>query len=191
MQYQFMHILHASEWLKCTWLYIRYRTSVCMHSEMHHLVHTCMFRVQSVMHGHTRNNLAASTHNIHATAPRSCSYNYIFKVLFTAPSWYVFSIGFGHMSIFRWNLAPIRIPIQRNITRAVYAVNFVCRSHTGLSPSVARCCKQFTPVPEMTIHAYATIQCANHCFQLWFNPRSFAMTEGIQRCAPSSAYQYA
>ena len=123
MQYQFMHILHASEWLKCTWLYIRYRTSVCMHSEMHHLVHTCMFRVQSVMHGHTRNNLAASTHNIHATAPRSCSYNYIFKVLFTAPSWYVFSIGFGHMSICWWDLAPVRIPVPRNVTRTVYTVS--------------------------------------------------------------------
>lgn len=60
---------------------------------------TCSGRPRE-MYGRTRDNLAASTHNIPATAPRSCSYNYIFKVLFTAPSWYLFAIGFGHMSIF-------------------------------------------------------------------------------------------
>ena len=104
-------------------------------------------RFQATVHAHTHDNLTVPTHNVHAAAPRSRSYNYIFKVLFTAPSWYVFSIGFGHMSIFWWDLAPIRIPVQRNITRTVYTVCFVCRSHTGLSPSVARCCKQFTPEP--------------------------------------------
>merc|ERR1712134_174477 len=52
------------------------------------------------LHAQTRNNLTVPTHNVHAAAPRSRSYNYIFKVLFTAPSWYVFSIGFGHVSIF-------------------------------------------------------------------------------------------
>ena len=102
---------------------------------------------QPTVYARARNNLTVHTHNVHASAPRPRSYNYIFKVLFTAPSWYVFSIGFGHMSIFRWDLAPIRIPVQRNITRTVYTVCFVCRSHTGLSPSVARCCKQFTPEP--------------------------------------------
>lgn len=168
-----------------------YRALVYIHRKMHHVVQTHTIIDQAIADTRTRNNLTVRAHNVPASAPRPRSYNYIFKVLFTAPSRYVFSIGFGHMSIFRWNLAPIRIPIQRNITRAVYAVYSVCRSHTGLSPSVARCCKQFTPVPEMAVHAYATIQCANHCFQLWFNPRSFAMTEGIQRCAPSSAYQYA
>ena len=78
---------------------------------------------QAIVHVRTHDNLTVPTHNVHAAAPRSRSYNYIFKVLFTAPSWYVFSIGFGHMSIFWWDLAPIRIPVQRNITRTVYTVN--------------------------------------------------------------------
>lgn len=74
------------------------------------------------MCAHSRNNLAVPTHNIHAAVPRSCSYNYIFKVLFTAPSWYLFAIGFGHMSIFWWDIAPVRIPVQKNITRTLHAV---------------------------------------------------------------------
>lgn len=78
---------------------------------------------RAIVYDRTRNNLTVSTHNVHATAPRARSYNYIFKVLFTAPSWYVFSIGFGHMSTFWWDVAPIRIPFQRNVTRTVYTVN--------------------------------------------------------------------
>ena len=71
---------------------------------------------------HARDNLAVPTHNVPAAAPESCSYNYIFKVLFTAPSWYLFAIGFGHMSVFRWDIAPVRIPVQKNITRTLHAV---------------------------------------------------------------------
>ena len=186
-----MHILHASEWLKCTWLYIRYRTSVCMHSEMHHLVHTCMFRVQSVMHGHTRNNLAASTHNIHATAPRSCSYNYIFKVLFTAPSWYLFSIGIGHISMFRWYLAPFHVPILRSIIQLVYAVINCIQAMNGtvtLNRSVLQV-EYARTIVGYTLYTQYRSRCKR--FQLWCKPYSFAMTAGIQCCTLSSAYQYA
>ena len=87
--------------------------------------------VRTIVHGCTCNNLTTSTHNIHATAPRARSYNYIFKVLFTAPSWYMFSIGFGHISIFWWDVAPIRIPFQRNVTRTVYTVNWCAQVAYG------------------------------------------------------------
>ena len=48
-----------------------------------------------------RSNLTSSTLDVHRIAPNSHSYNYIFKVLFKTPSGYLFSIGFGHISIFR------------------------------------------------------------------------------------------
>ena len=70
-----------------------------------------------------RNNLTGIALYVHITVPNSCSYNYIFKVLFTTPSWYLFSIVFGHVSIFRWALAPIHIPVQKNINRIMHAVN--------------------------------------------------------------------
>ena len=68
---------------------------------MHHIVQAHTTVGESIVDARTRDNLTAHTHNVPAYAPRPRSYNYIFKVLFTAPSWYVFSIGFGHMSIFR------------------------------------------------------------------------------------------
>ena len=106
------------------------------HTTLPYISHNCLHAQKDASHStqipdlfstivyeRTRNNLTVSTHNVHATAPRARSYNYIFKVLFTAPSWYVFSIGFGHMSICWWDVAPIRIPFQRNVTRTLYTVN--------------------------------------------------------------------
>ena len=78
-----------------------YCTIVCSHRKMHHVIRTHTIVDQATVYARARNNLTLHTHNVHASAPRPRSYNYIFKVLFTAPSWYVFSIGFGHMSIFR------------------------------------------------------------------------------------------
>ena len=113
----------------CTWM-----ATVCMaiydapDNRMHarvdasHCTHTHQLHTHTFAYDCTRNNLAVTTCNIHAAAPMSCSYNYIFKVLFIAPSWYLFSIGFGHMSIFWWSLAPIRIPVQKNNTRTMYTV---------------------------------------------------------------------
>ena len=69
------------------------------------------------------NNLGTPTHELHCSAPNSRSYNYIFKVLFTTPSWYVFPIGFGHMSRFWWSVPPVHSPVQRNATQIVYTVH--------------------------------------------------------------------
>lgn len=71
------------------------------------------------------NNLGTPTHELHCSAPNSRSYNYIFKVLFTTPSWYVFPIGFGHMSRFWWSAPPVHIPVQRNATQILYAVHWI------------------------------------------------------------------
>ena len=70
--------------------YITHRTYVCMYGKKHHITYTHTAGYSPTMYAHARNNLAVPTHNIPAAAPRSCSYNYIFKVLFTAPSWYLF-----------------------------------------------------------------------------------------------------
>ena len=78
-----------------------------------------------------QHNLGTYTRCVHCIAPNSRSYNYIFKVLFTTPSWYLFSIGFGHILAFRWNLAPFRIPVQRNITLIVYTVHLCIWAENG------------------------------------------------------------
>ena len=49
----------------------------------------------------TYNNFAAAVSFVHCIAPESQSYNYIFKFLFTTPSWYVFPIGVRHIPIIR------------------------------------------------------------------------------------------
>ena len=77
-----------------------YRALVYIHRKMHHVVQTHTIIDQAIADTRTRNNLTVRAHNVPASAPRPRSYNYIFKVLFTAPSWYLFAIGFGHMSIF-------------------------------------------------------------------------------------------
>ena len=120
-----MHHAHSScRRMTTARMTFTYVSHMCLHTQKDasHSTYTPNW-FQAIVHAHTHDNLTVRTHNVHATAPRSRSYNYIFKVLFTAPSWYVFSIGFGHMSIFWWDLAPIRIPVQRNITRTVYTVN--------------------------------------------------------------------
>lgn len=83
---------------------------------------TYKHRLAAVANAHqlTCDNLTIPTHNVRDVASNSRSYNYIFKVLFTTPSWYLFSIGFGHISVFRWGLAPLRIPFRRNTTLAMF-----------------------------------------------------------------------
>lgn len=128
-----LHNVHSSHIGMTTYhTTLPYISHSCLHAQKdasHSTYIPMLFR--TTVYERTRNNLTVSTHNVHATAPRARSYNYIFKVLFTAPSWYVFSIGFGHMSICWWDVAPIRIPFQRNVTRTVYTVDGCVRVAYG------------------------------------------------------------
>ena len=142
-------------------------------------------------HKYTPVTISKHTHNVRDTVSNSCSYNYIFKVLFTTPSWYVFSIGFGHMSKFRWDLAPNHIPIRRNAIQVVHTVNN-CRQIVHGAITLARSVLQIEQTCANINNAFdATFQWTNHKFQLWCNPHSFAMTDGIHCCTFSSAYRYA
>ena len=137
------------------------------------------------------NNLTILTHDVQLIASNSCSYNYIFKVLFTTPSWYLFSIGFGHVSIFRWYLAPLRIPVRRNTILTVFTVynwNRVMYGAITLIRSVSQINYTRTKIGKSSD---ATSRWRNQRFQLWCDQFSFAMTDGIQYCSFSSAYQYA
>ena len=110
-------------WMTTVWITIPDTSHIRVHARID--ASHCTYKQQlhhTIVYARTRNNLAVPTCNILAAAPTSCSYNYIFKDLFTAPSWYLFSIGFGHMSIFWWSLAPVRIPVQKNNTRTMYTV---------------------------------------------------------------------
>lgn len=140
---------------------------------------------------YTHVTISKHTHNVRDTVSNSCSYNYIFKVLFTTPSWYVFSIGFGHMSKFRWDLAPIHIPIRRNAIQVVHVVNN-CRQIMHGAITLARSVLQIEHTCPNIDNAFdATFQWTNQRFQLWCNSHSFAMTDGIHCCRFSSAYRYA
>ena len=110
-------------------------TDYNLHMRMHcinHLLHVLQDASQSATlysdiasrlfseYKYTHVTISKHTRNVRDTVSNSCSYNYIFKVLFTTPSWYLFSIGFGHISVFRWGLAPLRIPFRRNTTLAMF-----------------------------------------------------------------------
>ena len=47
----------------------------------------------------------------------SCTFNPLFKVLFTFPSWYLFAIGLVSIFSLGWNLPPVYAPFPRNATR--------------------------------------------------------------------------
>ena len=51
----------------------------------------------------------------------SWSYNYIYNVIFTSPSMYICSIGFGHVSLVWWSIPPICVQVQLSTTRITYA----------------------------------------------------------------------
>lgn len=60
--------------------------------KMHHVVYECALTTindSAVAYQHTRSNLTSTAHDVRCDVPTSCSYNYIFKVLFTTPSWYL------------------------------------------------------------------------------------------------------
>ena len=46
----------------------------------------------------------------------SCTFNPLFKVLFTFPSWYLFAIGFESIFSFGWNLPPFCARFLKNAT---------------------------------------------------------------------------
>ena len=94
----------------------KFRTGVMHVLNIHASTHIMIYT-------HTHGNFIVCIRIVHCIAPKSQSYNYIFKFLFTTPSWYVFPIGVGHISRDRWNVAPIRIPVQRSANRLMHTVN--------------------------------------------------------------------
>merc|ERR1711990_186913 len=103
---------------------------------------------RAIVYDRTRNNLTVSTHNVHATAPRARSYNYIFKVLFTAPSWYVFSIGFGHMStLMRCGTHSHSIPEER-YSNSIHRKWMCAGRIRGFHPHLLDVANSFHPHPE-------------------------------------------
>ena len=144
----------------------------------------------TIAYQHSYNNLSSITRYVRIAVPNSCSYNYISKVLFTTPSWYLLTIGFGHMYAFRWALAPVRIPVLRNITQHVHTVYSYVNAAYGFSPSAIRYCKSFTHSrnwPCICIQQFS----AHITDCVWYNPHSLAITDGVHCCEISSAYQYA
>ena len=114
-------------WLHYAHIHVLQSTSCCTHNKMHcwlfePAISTNQSYICNKSHCNNHNNLTSTAFYVHSIAQNSCSYNYIFKVLFTTPSGYLFSIGFGHISIFRWALAPVRILIQKNINHVVKTV---------------------------------------------------------------------
>ena len=124
-------MMHVGMYVRQAWACLHY---TCVHMLNRTICRTCgkmhcrswgsITYQNQLQHGngpdtHNRSNLTSSTLDVHRIAPNSHSYNYIFKVLFKTPSGYLFSIGFGHISIFRWALAPIHILFRKNTNRIV------------------------------------------------------------------------
>ena len=134
------HVRQSISWLRCANAYMMYRTNKCIYNKIH-----CWLRCpakQAVVYTYNcwpqntdRNNLTYIPVYVHIAAQNSCSCNYIFKVLFTAPSRYLFPTGFGHISMFRWALPPVRILIPKNINRFARAVRWLGGFYAGCSPS--------------------------------------------------------
>ena len=123
----------------------------------------------------------------------SGTFNSLFKVLFTFPSWYLFPIGLEPIFSFRWNLPPTlrSNPEERDSKkthRTQRTVNDERDSHPFLRsfPTVLHlrlCWLRFYRLQFKTDKLPG--------FTYWAVPCSFAITKGILFSFFSSAYLYA
>ena len=119
-------MLHADGWVR--------------EDEAHVQVHinTYIYRLYDALRMCTcgmvsRQNYVMST----STASIECSCNYISKVLFTPPSWYLFTISIGHIIICRWAVPPMFALKSKRMWLAQWILVCVSIRTEGLSPSMA------------------------------------------------------
>ena len=97
------HVHQNNDLLQFEQVFVPLCTFHCIHNKIHYDVHTVdpgRALQLDVRHSNSHVTISQHTHNVRYIASNSRSYNYIFKVLFTTPSWYLFSIGFGHVPMF-------------------------------------------------------------------------------------------
>ena len=121
-----------------------------------------------------------------STASTECSYNYISKVLFITPSWYLFTIEFGHIYTYWWVVPPLCIQIQKNTTHAMHAVIERMVIRKGAITLHGQCSKRIGPTTRLMKHVHNTLP---RRVQFWWrqHPCSFAMTKDVLFSSSSSA----
>ena len=125
-----------------------------------------------------------------STASIECSCNYISKVLFTSPSWYLFTISIGHILICRWAVPPLFAFKSKRLWLAQW-MRYMCASSNG-GPITFNCnyYKHDVPMAVLMKRVHDTQPIA-----AWFRRRhpscSFAMTEDVLFSSFSSAQWYA
>ncbi len=179
-------------------MYSRLHISLHTRRDASQYMHVCNTTIELLTYLHTHDNLDTYTHEFRCNAPNSRSYNYIFKVLFTTPSWYVFSIGFGHLSMLRWNVPSIHIPMQRNaiqIMCTVYLIKQVAYGAVTLLGSVLQTRPTCTMIGDTYIYnnSLHTVMIRDVAYSLfirndWRHPVLFAILR-LSICLNSAGAQ--
>ena len=102
-----------------------------------------------------------------STASIECSCNYISKVLFTSPSWYLFTISIGHIIICRWAVPPMFafkskrmwlaqwiwcvFQFERRVYHLRWQVLQICCTDCRIDETCARHATQCGVVPKTTL----------------------------------------